>query len=167
MTNPRNDGLPTPESLSKVLSYDPATGQIRRKIGEHVKPKPVGSLVRGYLVIYVYGQKIYAHRIAWAMHYGEWPHSILDHANGERSDNRITNLRLATKIQNGQNRGKTAFNTSGFKGAYWHKKAKRWYSTGVLAGKQKYLGLYDTPQEASAAYEEFMRVNAGEFARTE
>lgn len=167
MTALRTENLPTIERLREILSYDPETGLLRKKVGDYVRPRPTGSIVRGYLRVSVDNQVLFGHRVIWAIYYGRWPESIIDHANGDKADNRITNLRLATKVQNAQNRKKTVVNTSGFKGVYWHKKAERWYSIGRVSGKQTYLGLYDTREEAHEAYKAFMNIKAGEFARHE
>lgn len=166
MTTPRDaEHLPSVERLKEVLQYSPETGKFFRITKGDVRLKPTGSVCRGYLLLCVDGKRFFAHRAAWAMHYGEWPKSILDHLNCDTSDNRIHNLRLATKTQNNQNRGKSKANTSGFKGVYWHKKAQKWYSTGVVDGKQKYLGLFERPEDASSAYESFQREHAKEFMR--
>lgn len=168
MTLPKNDGLPSIDRLREVFDYNPDTGVIIRRIGKYASEKPAGSANgHGYLSLNIDRKRVMAHRLAWAIHHGEWPEQFVDHVNMVRDDNRIANLRLAGKSQNNQNRSKTLANTSGFKGVYWHKKAKRWYSIGVVHRKQKYLGLYDTPEEASEAYKAFTLIAAGNFARIE
>lgn len=168
MTLPRKEGLPSIERLREVFSYDPETGLLYRRLKGHVRMKPTGSVARkGYLLVSVDDQRFFAHRVMWAMHHGEWPENYIDHINCDTSDNRIVNLRPATKAQNNHNRGKTARNTSGYKGVYWNKVAQRWFSIGNVGGKRKYLGLYDKPEDASEAYQAFMRIKAGEFNKDE
>lgn len=79
---------------------------------------------------------------------GEW----VDHINGNGLDNRRENLRLSTIAQNAFNKGKHSNNTSGYKGVSWNKFAGRWVAQITIDGKNKYLGYFDTPEEAHAAY---------------
>jgi hypothetical protein len=72
----------------------------------------------------------------------------MDHVNGCRDDNRIENLRLASHLENAQNRKKSKANTSGFTGVTWHKPRGKWHAR--IGGL--YLGLYDDIDEAHLAY---------------
>ena len=75
-----------------------------------------------------------------------------DHRDGDGLNNQRENIRACSDAENGRNRRKNVNNSSGFKGARWHKGAGRWVAQIWFNGKQKYLGLYSTPQEAHAAY---------------
>jgi hypothetical protein len=106
-----------------------------------------------------------AHRLAWLYVYGEWPEGEVDHINLIRTDNRIANLRLATTALNKRNTRVRKNNLVGFKGVSWHACSRRWRSRIYLNGKEVNLGLYDTPEEANAAYLAAAREHFGDFAR--
>lgn len=100
-----------------------------------------------------------AHKLAWLYVTGEYPSCIVDHVNMVKNDNRYANLRLASKSQNGAN--SRARGSSGIKGAYWSKQIKRWYSR---IGR-RYLGTFDTPEQAHEAYVRAASQEFQEFAR--
>jgi hypothetical protein len=77
---------------------------------------------------------------------------LTDHINGDKLDNRRTNLRIATPTQNLQNRGKTKQNKSGYKGVSWYRAMGKWRAQITVNGKKTYLGTFATPEEAYAAY---------------
>lgn len=133
------------------LSYDPMTGHITstktRKIA--------GSKgANGYMQIKVAGKVYYQHRLAWYLHFGYWPENQIDHINGVKTDNRISNLRLATNKQNAQNTGLRRDNTSGVRGVYYEKGRKSpWKARIKIDGKFKFLGYFVTKGEAETAYQ--------------
>lgn len=98
------------------------------------------------------GRSYGAHRVAYAFVYGAQP-EMIDHINGNRSDNRIANLRAATQSLNMQNR-RTASSRSGTGalGATWEAKDKKYRARIVFDGKRRSLGRFDTIEEASVAY---------------
>lgn len=156
------------EKLKRILNYDKDTGHFTWlvKTSRKVVAGKIagGTNVAGYTVIGVGGKTYYAHRLAWFYVTGSWPDQI-DHSNGDRSDNSWKNLREATYQQNILNSKLAAHNTSGFKGVSWHRGAGKWSAQIVLDGIQKYLGLYETPQEAAAAYMNAALIAQPEFAR--
>jgi hypothetical protein len=107
-------------------------------------------------------------RIKLSMHrvvMGEIPLGYeVDHINGNKVDNRKSNLRICTKMQNYRNRGKTKANTSGFKGVSWHKRIKKWVVQIHIDGKNKSLGYFIDPYEGYLAYCEAAIKHHGEFA---
>jgi hypothetical protein len=109
--------------------------------------------------IKLYGVEYVAHRLAWFYFFGVWPESELDHVNRIRDDNRLENLREATPSQN--NKNTVLKNSSGFRGAT--KYFNKWQSQIVVNGKKLYLGLYDTPEKAHAAYCEAAQKHHGQF----
>jgi hypothetical protein len=106
---------------------------------------------------------IYLHRFILEMDDGD--KRLIDHENGNPLDNRVRNLRFANKAKNGWNRGKPKTNTSGYKGVSWYKKKRKWVAQIVANKKSYYLGLFDTKEEAYAAYCEAAYRLHGEFAR--
>ena len=80
----------------------------------------------GYLCGNVFGVRFQAHRVFWALHYGQWPDGDIDHINGNRQDNRIANLRSVTRMENLKNSSIGRRNTSGVLGVYWANDRKMW-----------------------------------------
>ena len=111
------------------------------------------------------GRKVYyAHRLVWLWHHGTWPPCHLDHINQDRLDNRIENLRLATESNNQANVRIRRNNTSGFRGVDRIKKTGRWRASICVRGIKACLGMFATPEEASAAYNEAHRIAFREFS---
>jgi len=98
------------------------------------------------------------------MVHGRWPAKYLDHINGIRNDNRLCNLREATQTENTRNQGKQKTNTSGLKGAGWHKGQKKWVAKIRIGTTDKWLGTFSSKEEAHAAYCEAAKKYHGEFA---
>ena len=120
--------LPSAQALREAFNYDPKTGALTRLVG--TRRSHIGD-VAGYLNNIGYrqvsfGGRIFSvHRLIWVMHYGSSPNGEVDHINGDRSDNRICNLRLATSSQNNQNRRLSSRNKTGIKGVFRVKWGKR------------------------------------------
>lgn len=156
--------------LKELLNYDSDTGIFTWKVNRHGSAAAgtvAGSVnSKGYRCIKIDGRLFQAHRIAWAMVHGEWPKRGIDHANRNRDENWIGNLRVATRSENSANSKKPAHNTSGLKGVTWHKQRQKWAAQIGVHGKNKHLGLFATPEEAHEAYKKAANDNFKEFART-
>ena len=159
----------TAELVRELLEYSPETGLFRwkerpsRSSWKAIWPgKVAGSLdSKGYLRFQVAGRTHKAHRLAWLYVHGEWPKGEIDHIDGDRSNNAIANLRVATARQNQQN--KTAkVNASGFRGV--SKMGRKWRALVTINGRRTHVGIFDTPEAASAAYEAAAAEHYGEFA---
>jgi hypothetical protein len=98
------------------------------------------------------------------MTHGVWPAAEIDHVNGVSSDNRLVNLREATAAENRCNRGATVNNRTGFKGVSWHKRCRKYQARIKVRGKDTYLGLFTSPEEAHAAYQSAVYDFHGAFA---
>ena len=153
----------TQSRLKEMLEYDPETGLFTRKIscgyrGCHRAGEIVGSIrADGYVIIRIDGVSYYAHRLAWFYVHGVWPEFDTDHIDLKTSNNRIVNLRPATRSENKQNRvaaQKNNINT-GILGVHFINRSglKNKYAAKIkINGKQKSLGYYSTPELAHAAY---------------
>jgi hypothetical protein len=110
-------------------------------------------------------KEVLAHRLAWYFVFGEFPEQHIDHINGDKTDNRIQNLRLANPAQNSWNMRKSVRNTSGFKGVSWDEKNRLWCAQIQTHGKNKKLGRFSTKELAHAAYIDAAKKLHGDFAR--
>jgi hypothetical protein len=149
----------TAEQVRELLDYDPETGRFTWRIAPrgHKAGSQAGCIDSyGYVVIRIAGAGHKAHRLAWLIAYGEWPDDQIDHINGERSDNRIANLRSLTNQGNQQNR-RTAHrgNSSGLLGV--SPKRGKWRAQIKVDGEKRHIGMFDTPEAAHAAYLEAKR----------
>jgi len=157
----------TPEILRQLVEYDPETGKLfwRPRPSEffthsnHCKKwnaRFAGATAghierRGYVILKVFECSLWAHRAAWALHYGMWPKHEIDHINGIRSDNRIENLRDIPHDQNQKNIRLAKNNTSGVAGVSYHAETKKWQATIDVDGKRQYLGLFSDKSLAADA----------------
>ena len=163
------------KGLNTALYYNPETGKlywtgINRHARRAVPGQEAGHLNKsGYLEIRYLGKTIQAHRIAWYLHTGADPGTMfMDHINGNRADNCISNLRLATAAQNAQNSKKPVnAKTSKYKGVSWYPRHAKWQAQIRLNGKSTYLGYFYTEEEAFLAYCRAAEQHYGEFARYE
>lgn len=156
----------TAEELRRVLSYDRETGVFRWNIDTgRAKPGAIAGTPNGggYLLIRVKNRLRLAHILAWFYVHGEWPKKSIDHKNTIRSDNWISNLREATKSQNAGNCRRHRRNKSGLKGVI--RCRKRWAATISANRTRIHLGVFDTPEQAHAAYVAASAKYFGEFAR--
>lgn len=110
-----------------------------------------GHLCQGYLRVKIDGKFYPAHRLVWLWHNGYFP-DFIDHINGNRSDNRIENLRAATKRQNNSNVSWNRKNTSGFKGVVFDKASNKWKAQIAHNRKRYSLGRFDCAEDAHKAY---------------
>jgi hypothetical protein len=111
--------------------------------------KEINRLVR---IVTINSRGLSRSRVVWAMHKDEWPVFEIDHKNRDPLDDRIENLRPATRSQNTSNVGLRKDNTSGYKGVAWNKRNRKWVAYVGTGKKVIYLGYFDDPAEAHAAY---------------
>jgi hypothetical protein len=141
--------------------YNHLTGDLWKKYKSF--SRVCGHLHSGYLYIKICDKQYYIHRICWMLYYGSFPNNEIDHIDRNRLNNKLENLREATKQQNMMNKSKYNNNSSGFKGVYFRKDLKKWAAYIQFNKKRTCLGHYLTKEEASAAYQKKAAELFGEF----
>ena len=157
------------DALKSLLRYEPDTGLIYwiAKGKGMIKKKAAGTLLHsGYLGICIGPKRWQAHRIAWALHTGEWPKDQIDHINGIKTDNRACNLREATNSQNGKNLKLSKANTSGHKGVCFDKQTGKWRAMIKVDFKTIQLGRYADKDEAIQVRKDAEKLYFKEWNRT-
>ena len=158
------------DRVRRLLDYDPDTGIMTRLIrtsSTAMAGDRVGSKnARGYLTARVDGKTYRVHRLVWFWMTGAWPKEQIDHIDGDKLNNRWSNLREATHSENQHNRGIISTNTSGYKGVYWYRSRGKWRAQISFDRRNpKVLGYFDNIEDAAAAYAKAAREFHGEFAR--
>lgn len=154
--------------LRELLTYHPDCGLFTWNLarGSRCKGCLAGNMnSSGAIQIQIDRQVYVAHRLAWLYVYGVFPDDEIDHENGVPADNRWTNLRPATHMQNCWNRKKSIANTSGFTGACWISAKEKWVAAIRAGGNKILIGYFDTPEEAGSAYAAKAKELFGEFWR--
>ncbi len=136
----------TPKNIKDIFDYDHETGLLRWKInrGRNIKLGSVTGSVNseGYLQSTFCGKKYKTHRLIFTWVNGRWPKAEIDHANGIRTDNRISNLREVSRSENRKNLRLIKTNTSGYIGVSWNKDCHKWRATIQADNKKIHLGYF-------------------------
>lgn len=163
---PKSVPLPSFEKVDRFLRYEPDSGELFWRVNRRGIAKSgerAGCInSRGYIQIAIGKRPFLAHRLAWLLTYGEMPDVEIDHRNGNKSDNRLSNLRLATRTQNGRNRRINSNSTTGFKGVRRHR--DKFQAAIKCEGNTIYLGTFASLEEANVAYQDAAERLFGEFA---
>lgn len=153
----------TQSYLREILHYDPDTGDFtwlvpraQKKAGDKAGRLYVHKTSKerrwGYIEIGI-DNKIYrAHRLAWLYMTGSWPEALIDHKDGDRTNNRFSNLRECTVRQNAENRFNHHGKTSQYLGVCFDKHTKKWQASIRVNGKATYLGQFVQESDAADAY---------------
>lgn len=158
--------LPPVDLLRQLLDYDPETGILtwKKRDASVMNPKYVdrwntrwaGVKISsqdkdGYIYLRFNEHRLLAHRVAWAMTYSDWPENHIDHINGIRTDNRISNLRDVSRQENNRNASLRSDNASGVVGVSWDKARMKWVARIKSGDAYKFLGYFDSKDDAVAA----------------
>ena len=148
----------TQNKLKELLHYDPETGLFTRLVttAHHAKAGQVAGSVghHGYIVIRIEGKLYLAHRLAWLYCSGNFPQHGIDHINRVTNDNRLSNLRPANQLENGQNQVRRKNNASGHTGVSWWNRNNKWRAGITVNRKNINLGYFSKIEDAVAAYAE-------------
>lgn len=167
------------ETLRDVLEYFPETGRLfwrYRDRGLFPTYKAfktwngkcggreafTSTAVNGYKQGRIFSKNYTAHRVAWAIHYGEWPKGQVDHINGVRIDNRLSNLRIADNRRNQMNRESRG--SSEFLGVSFYKSRGVWEANIKISSGHRRIGYFKCEIDAAKAYDAHARKYFGEFA---
>ena len=161
----------TVEELKAILSYDPETGELTwkprfRESGRNSPAKIAGSRSGEYRTIGIRGRVYKCHRIAWAIHTGAWPVDLIDHIDGDKYNNKFSNMREATVAQNTCNSRRTK-GASGVKGVAVCSASGKFKATIRRGSEYFHLGYHSTLEAAAQAYAAAAPVIHGEFARVD
>ena len=140
--------------LKELLEYDEDTGVFVWLQTRRVKAGSVAGCAdkNGYWRIWIDQREYLAHRLAWLYVHGEWPKDQIDHRDGNRSNNRICNLRECSMAQNNQNALRKPGIGSPYTGVRWAKNRQAWEAKIGFSGVSKHLGYFSDPEAARDAY---------------
>lgn len=151
--------LPDGDLIRALLGYNPDTGAIWWKVARSNVVRAGVPITRvspttGYIGVTLEKRLLSAHRLAWFLHYGEWPKNYIDHINHKKTDNRISNLRDVEPSVNGLNRAGAQRNKAlGRKlGAFFDTRSGVWYAQLRFKHKTRTFGPFATQDEAHQTY---------------
>lgn len=161
----------TVDELRSLVDFDPCSGRMtwRPRSNNAWNARYAGKAAFvtkdscGYMRSSVNSRIVYAHRAVFALTHGRWPNGDVDHIDRNRSNNKPSNLREATRDQNLKNvtsRG----STSQFLGVSWDKVRSMWTVRIRINGKPKSLGRFESEIEAAKAYDVAAISEYGEYA---
>jgi hypothetical protein len=158
---------PTPEQLRKLLRYEPETGKLfwlprpesmfpapnncRSWNTRYANTEAFTANDKGYRVGGVFTRRYSAHRVAYALYHGYWPPEEVDHIDGDRANNRISNLRSVSKAMNLRNQKRYKSNTSGHIGVSFVKATGKWRAQIRVDTRGKHIGTFTNIEDAIAA----------------
>ena len=159
----------TIEQLRSQFYYNPVTGWFtnrtsrgRAKAGKRAGERAGAHAHSGYRRMSINYTRFYEHHLAWFYIFEEWPTEI-DHIDGDPSNNAITNLRICNRSLNNCNRSQQPASQSGLRGAYLDPRNLQWFSKIQFGGQVKFLGNFNSAEEAHEAFEIAAKELHGDF----
>jgi hypothetical protein len=147
----------TREEAHRLFSYSQQTGELLRRTGPNAG-QAAGCDNGGYKQIWIAGKNYFAHRIVWLMNFGKFPDGVIDHINGNKSDNRLCNLRDIPHRFNIENqRSATVRNKSSSHLGVKRRASGKWAASIKTGGKDIWLGSFPDEESAACAYIEAKR----------
>ncbi len=153
--------------LIQALIYEPDTGLFFHRRADGMAGRRSAKHVdrQGRVMIRIHGKKLLAHRVAFLYHHG-WLPKLIDHINGDPSDNRISNLRSASVSENAMNRARRSDSAGRFKGVHGDQRRGKFYARITAHGKRRVIGGFDTDVAAAYCYDMASLEIHGAFGRT-
>lgn len=154
------------DDIREKIRYCPETGAVIWISGNKLGARWGRIDAYGYISGIICRTYMKGHRLAWLLYYGQNPprDMVVDHINGVRNDNRISNLRLASVAQNRGNTGVQKRNISGQRGVSWYNKTKKWRAQiNDRNGGMRHIGYFECIAEAKNAYDAIASERYGEF----
>lgn len=131
---------------------------------EEILPKPKKRTNSGYAQITFEGKRVGYHIYIWYIHHGKWPVGVIDHIDGDKENDDISNLRECSYSGNNRNSKIKKSNTSGVKCVYWHKGRQKWAVQLRTDEGRKSFGLHEDLEFAELVANEARAIYHGEFA---
>ena len=178
--------VPSPELLRKLLRYEPETGKLfwlprtpdffepgkysrnRRCAVWNARYAHKEALAakhgNGYLSGALFDQRMFSHRAIWAIQTGNWPTLQIDHIDGDRANNKWSNLRQASRSENMRNMRSHKGSTSKYLGVSWGARDKKWVACIWTNGQRVSLGSHANEIDAAIAYDKAAAQYHGSFA---
>lgn len=169
--NEETKPLPPIEILNHMIHYDKEKGILTWKNSSKTSRNGMmcghGRGRSGYRVVGILMSQYLYHRIAYFIHTGIDPFGyIVDHKDGDPTNNKPSNLRLASRSQNNANGRPYKTSKTGFRGAFWQKSMKKYCASIQSEGKREVIGYFNCPTEAARAYDRKAIRMFGEYAKT-
>lgn len=156
MVSPKSVTPEIEEKLKEYLKYDPKTGILTwiKKPSKRVKVKSQAGCydkTTGYMRTQLHGIALYNHRVVWFLYHGTWPQGQVDHKDGDKLNNKISNLRDISVSENNRNKPLHYLNTSGMTGVHYYTKTDRWHVRLKKGSINHFIGSFTCLEEAKKA----------------